>query len=209
MLMNGKGGAVTVAAQALGQIGTPAATDALLAALADPEMSPRRHAALGALETIGEPAVGPLTKMLTSSRDTNARQNSAEALGWIGSSQATQALVDALQDRSEAVRGQAAWALGEIGDSAARVALERVVEGDASVVVQVEAQHALSQLAEKPRVAADRAVAWPVILDRLQPMRWLILGMSVVGAVWLALGNRRLVATPVRQQADCQGQGRA
>jgi HEAT repeat protein len=209
MLMNGEGAAVTVAAEALGQIGTPAATDALLAALADPEMSPRRHAALGALETMGEPAVGPLTELLTSSRDAYARQNSAQALGWIGSSQATQALVDALQDRSEAVRGQAAWALAEIGDPAARVALERAVEGDGSVLVRVEAQQALSQLAEKPRVAADQPVAWSYVLGRLQPMRWLVLGMSVAEAAWLALGDRRLVPTPIRQRAGRQGQGRA
>jgi HEAT repeat protein/photosystem II stability/assembly factor-like uncharacterized protein len=209
MLMNGQGAEVTVGAQGLGQIGTPAAIDALLAALFDAEMSPRRHAALGALEAMGEPAVGPLSKLLTSSRDANARQNSAEALGWIGSSQATQALVDALQDRSEAVRGTAAWALGEIGDPAARAALERAVEGDGSVVVQVEAQQALSQLAEKPSIAVDRAAPWPLILSRLQPMRWLILGMSVAGAAWLAWGNRRLVPSPIGQQADCQGQGRA
>ena len=205
MLMNGEGGAVTVAAQALGQIGTPTAIDALLAALVDPEMSARRHAALGALETMGEPAVGPLTELLTSSRDAYARQNSAQALGWIGSTQATQALVDALQDRSEAVRGQAAWALGEVGDATARAALERAAEGDGSVLVRVEAQQALSQLAEKPRTTADQPVAWSFILGRLQPMRWLILGVSVVGAAWLALGNRRLVPAPIKQQAGRQG----
>jgi len=209
MLMNGEGGAVTVAAQALGRIGTPAATDALLAALADAEMSPRRHAALGALETMGEPAVGPLTEMLTASRDGYARQNSAQALGWIGSAQATEALVDALQDGNEAVRGQAAWALGEIGDPAAQAALERAAEGDGSVLVRAEAKQALSQLGEKPRAADQQPVAWSLILGRLQPLRWLILGMSAVGAAWLALGNRRLVHAPIGQQADCQGQRRA
>ena len=208
MLMSGKGGAVAVAAEALGRIGTPAATDALLAALADVEMSPRRHAALGALEAMGEPAVGPLTEMLVSSRDERVRQNSAQALGWVGSAQATQALVDAIQDGSEAVRGQAAWALGEIGDPAARAALERAVENDGSVLVRVEAQRALGQLAEKPRAAAGQPVAWSYLLGRLQPMRWLVLGMSVAGAVWLALGDRRLVAAPIRQ-AGRQGQGRA
>ena len=205
MLMNGEGAAVAVAAEALGQIGTPAATDALLAALVDAEMSPRRHAALGALEMMGEPAVGPLTELLTSSRDAAARQNSAEALGWIGSAQATQALVDALQDGSEAVRGQAAWALGEIGDTAAQAALERAAEGDGSALVQAEAQRALSQLAEEPRAAGSQPVAWSHILGRLQPMRWLILGLSVAGAAWLALGDRRLVSTPIKQQAGRQG----
>ena len=209
MLMNGDGAAVTVAAQALGQIGTPAATDALLAALADAEMSPRRHAAVGALETMGEPAVGPLTELLTSSRDAIARQNSAEALGWIGSSQATGALVDALRDGSETVRGQAAWALGEIGDPAARAALEQAAEGDRAALVQVEAQQALGQLSEKPGITVDKAVPWQVLLSRFQPMRWLALGMFVAGAVWLAVGNRRLVTAPIRQQADCQDQGRA
>jgi len=209
MLMNGEGAAVAVAAEALGQIGTPAATDALLAALADAEMSPRRHAALGALETMGEPAVGPLTELLTSSRDAYTRQNSAQALGWIGSSEATEALVDALRDRSETVRSQAAWALGEIGDPAARAALERAAESDGAALVRVEAQQALSQLAERPRETADQPVALSYILGRLQPVRWLILGMSVVGAAWLALGNRQLVTAPIGQQADCQDRGRA
>jgi len=209
MLMNGNGAEVTAAAEALGRIGTPAATDALLTALVDAEMSPRRHAALGALEAMGEPAVGPLTELLTSSQDANARRNSTEALGWIGSSQATEALANALRDGSEAVRGQAAWALGEIGDPAARAALERAVEGDASAVVRAEARQAVSQLAEKPGITVDKPVPWSLVLGRLQPLRWLILGMSVVGAVWLAVGNRRLAPTPIRQQTDCQGRGRA
>lgn len=209
MLMSGDGAAVTVAAEALGRIGTPAATDALLAALADAEMSPRRHAALGALEMMGEPAAGPLAEMLASSRDERARQNSAQALGWIGSAQATPALVDALQDGSEAVRGQAAWALGEIGDPAARAALERAAEGDGAAMVRVEAQQALGRLAEKPRAAASQPVTWSYLFSRLQSMRWLVLGMSVVGATWLALGDRRLATAPIGQQAGRQGQGRA
>ncbi len=207
MLMNGGGAAVTVAAEALGRIGTPAATDALLAALADAEMSPRRHAALGALEMMGEPAAGPLTEVLSSSRDEHARQNSAQALGWIDSAQATPALVDALEDRSEAVRGQAAWALGEIGDPAARAALERAAEGDGSALVRVEAEQALSRMAEKPQAAASQPVTWPYVLSRLQSMRWLILGVSVVGAAWLALGDRRLATAPMGRQAGQQGQG--
>jgi hypothetical protein len=76
-------------------------------------------------------------------------------------------------------------------------------------LVQVEAQQALGQLSEKPGITVDKAVPWQVLLSRFQPMRWLALGMFVAGAVWLAVGNRRLVTAPIRQQADCQDQGRA
>ena len=125
MLLRGEGLEVSVAGEALGRIGGPAATDALLTALADPQPTARWHVAMAALERMGEPAVAPLVAMLDS-QDARARRNAAQALGWIGSSSATEALVHALKrDGDGAVRAQAAWALGEIGDPAARKALER------------------------------------------------------------------------------------
>ncbi len=75
---------VSVAGEALGRIGGPAATEALLAALADPVPTGRWHVAMAALEGMGEPAVAPLVAMLDS-QDAHARRNAAQALGWIGS----------------------------------------------------------------------------------------------------------------------------
>jgi HEAT repeat protein len=196
MLLQGEGAEVAVAAEALGRIGTPAATDALLATLADPGLTARRHAALATLETLGETAVAPLSAMLDS-QDAYARRNAAQALGWIGSTSATPALVDVLGDKSSAVRRQAAWALGEIGDPSARTALARVQRRDESPVVQAEAGLALARLAEAPAVASHRPAALTSALGRLEPLRWLVLGLSLAGAAWLMLSGPQRSRLPV------------
>ena len=144
-----------------GVIGRPAAIEALLEALADPEPTARWHVAMAALEAIGEPAVGSLVEMLQS-EDVYARRSVAQALGWIGSPSAAAALEDALADADAGVQSQAAWALGEIGD---------------------------------PVVANQWLATWTTILDRLQPLRWLVLALSLAAAGWLAAGNRHSLAT--------------
>jgi HEAT repeat protein len=191
MLLNSEGAAAVVAADALGRIGSPAAMDAVLAALAAPDGTPRWHAALAALEAMGEPAVRPLTEMLASP-DLYARRNAAEALGWIGSPSATAALTRVLDDASPLVREQAAWALGEAGDPAARRALERASSGDASAAVRAAADAALVRIGEKPVAGIRWLAAWAPALYRLQAVRWLILLLSLAGAAWLAIGQRRL-----------------
>lgn len=203
MLLGGDGLAVSTAAEALGRIGGPAATDALLAALADVDMTPRRHAALAALESLGEPAVVPLKEMLTGA-DPYARSNAAEALGWIGSPAATGALVQALGDKSSLVRDRAAWALGEIGDPAARKALERAARRDPAAAVRAEASRSLARLEQAPVSTAGWITGLALALDRLQALRWSILVMSLAGSAWLAMSDNRLAAWPVRQQG---GQG--
>ena len=76
-------------------------------------------------------------------QDGHARRNAAQALGWIRSPLATDALVRVLEkDRDATVRGQAAWALGEIGDPAARRTLERAQLRDPAVEVQTAAERA-------------------------------------------------------------------
>ena len=190
MLLNGEGLAVTVAAEALGRIGSPAALDALLATMADPDVTPRRYAAMAVLEPMGSEAVDPLLGLLRSS-DGYTRRNAALALGWIGSPEATPALMATLEDGSSAVRAQAAWALGEIGDPAAWEALERVQAQDPVTRVQVEAQDALNRIQERPVTASRWPSSWAATLNQLQTLRWLILGMSLAGAAWLVLGNKR------------------
>ena len=122
MLREGDSAEISVAAKQLGCIGSPAAIDALLVPLADRALSSRRHAAMAALEAMGEPAVGPLVALLES-EDATVRRNAAEMLGWIGSPSATPALQALLDDESATVRSQAAWALGEIADRDAHQAL--------------------------------------------------------------------------------------
>jgi HEAT repeat protein len=198
MFLQGEGLEVSVSGEALGRIGGPAATDALLTALADAEPSARWHVAIAALEQMGEPAVDPLAQMLESS-DAHARRYAAQALGWVGSPAATEALVRALErDRDATVRGQAAWALGEIGDPAAGKPLEQAAAGDTEAVVQTEATRALTRVPEQQAKVRSWAASWAPALSRLQPVRWLILALSLAGAAWLMLGDRPLVAAAQR-----------
>jgi HEAT repeat protein len=197
MLLRGQGAEVGIAGEALGQIGSPEAIDALLTALADPQPTARWHAAMAALEKMGEPAVVPLVAMVDS-QDADARRSATQALGWIGSPSATDALAKALGDDDDAaVRSQAAWALGEIGDPAARRALERAQRRDPEAEVQVAAERALTRLPEQPEAAGDWASRWAPVLNRLQPVRWLVLALSLGGAAWLILGRESLFAAPL------------
>lgn len=198
MLLQGEGLEVSVAGEALGRIGGPAATDALLIALADQRPTARWHVAMAALEGMGEPAVAPLVAMLDS-QDAHARRNAAQALGWIGSSSATEALVRALEkDRDVTVRGQAAWALGEIGDPAARKTLERAQLRDPVVEVQTAAERALSRVPARSEAASGWAMRWAPALNQLQMVRWLVLGLSLIGGAWLMMGAGSLSAVSLR-----------
>ena len=198
MLLTGEGLEISVAGEALGRIGGTEATDALLAALADAQPTGRWHAAMGALERIGEPAVAPLVAML-GSEDADSRRNAAQALGWIRSSSATEALVYALKnDDQGTVRGQAAWALGEIGDPAARRALERAWSRDSAVEVQTAAEWALSRLPAHSEATVGLTTRWAPIFGQLQVLRWFVLALSLMGAAWLLTGDRVRVTVPLR-----------
>jgi HEAT repeat protein len=198
MLLQGEGLEVSVAGEALGRIRGAAATDALLTALADPQPTARWHVAMATLEGMGEPAVEPLIAMLEG-QDGHARRNAAQALGWIRSPLATDALVRVLEkDRDATVRGQAAWALGEIGDPAARRTLERAQLRDPAVEVQTAAERALSRVPVRSEAAADWATRWAPALNQLQPLRWLVLGLSLIGGAWLMMGVGSLAAVPLR-----------
>lgn len=198
MLLRGEGAEVSIAGEALGRIGGTEATDALLAALADPQPTARWHAAMAALEETGEPAVAPLEAML-GSQNADARRGAAEALGWIGSPSATEALVKAVrEDDDAAVRGRAAWALGEIGDPASRGALERAELRDPAAEVQATAERALSRMPEQAEPPAGWTIRWAVLLNQLQPMRWLVLAFSLAGAAWLLMGTESIVTVPLR-----------
>jgi HEAT repeat protein len=170
--------------------------------LADLTMTSQRHAALSALETIGEPAVDRLIPMLGSPSG-HIRRNAAEALGWVGSPVATDALVDVLgDDRDAAVRAQAAWALGQIAAPAARAALERAELRDPVAAVRSQASVALARIPENAAAAAALPARWAPTLSRLEPLRWLLLSLSLAGAIWLAAGPQRLLAWPIVRRTD-------
>ena len=160
---------------------------------------------MAALENVGEPAVVPLVAMLDS-QDVDARRNAAQALGWIGSPEATEALAYVLRrDSHPGVRSQAAWALGEIGDSSgvplaasARRALERIQLQDSAGEVQMAAEWALSRIPPQSATAHGWAERWALALSQLQLARWLLLALSLAGAVWLMMGTGSLGTVPLR-----------
>jgi HEAT repeat protein len=153
---------------------------------------------MAALEEMGEPAVAPLVAMLDS-QDAHSRRSAAQLLGWIGSPSATEALVHALKtDGDAAVRGQVAWALGEIGDPVARKALERAQLRDPAAEVQVAAGRALVRVPAQSAVASNWLAQMAPTFNRLQPVRWLVLALSLVGAAWLVVGSQAWVAVPLR-----------
>jgi len=210
MLLQGEGLEIHAAGEALGRIGGPAAIEALLTALADPQPTARWHVAIAvlegadgpavgpAVEPMGEPAVAALVVML-GSEDAHARRNAAQALGWIGSSSASEALVQTLKKDGDAtVRSQAAWALGEIADPAARRALERAQLRDPAVEVQAAAEWALSRVPLPSETVPGWAARWAPVLGQLQVVRWLVLALSLAGAAWLMMGGRPLTQMPVR-----------
>jgi epoxyqueuosine reductase len=74
------------------------------------------------------------------------RRNAAVALGNQKNTDAIPALVKALQDPDEIVRGHTAWALGRIGGKKAQQALESGLSGESSEYVIKEIKTALSNL---------------------------------------------------------------
>ncbi|MHC4915458.1 MAG: HEAT repeat domain-containing protein, partial [Planctomycetota bacterium] len=109
------------AAWSLGNAGSAGAvaSDALVAALTDPEEAVRNHAAR-TLAKLGSPAVPALTKAL-SAPDAKARAAAARTLASIGARAVSAAagLRAALKDGDPAVRREAAAALGKMGPGAA------------------------------------------------------------------------------------------
>ncbi len=109
------------AAGALEDLATEDATEALIAALSDPD-DEVRHCAATALGHVGAPAVGALLATL-GDRLPMARAEAARALGYLADPSAFMPLIVALDDPDPGVRGSAAWALGCLRDPRALVPL--------------------------------------------------------------------------------------
>ena len=136
------------AAMALAGIGTPTAMVALIAPLADDELTARRNAAQIALLEVGEDAVSPLRGGLASGNPV-MRRNAAELLGFISSPSAVNSLLQvALADDDPRVRQEAVWALGEIGEPRIRLTLRSIYRTDPDPGVRFEAQRAVLRLGE-------------------------------------------------------------
>ncbi|MEN6517395.1 MAG: HEAT repeat domain-containing protein [Methanospirillum sp.] len=103
-----------LAAVALGDLGDPAALDALLAALAGPDEEGVRWRAAEGLARLGGPAVAGLAT-LAEDGDPDVRWKAIVALGDIGDPRAGPALRARLADSDRFVRGRAVSALARLG----------------------------------------------------------------------------------------------
>ena len=139
------------AVEALGNIGDPAATDALMDALTGDQYSGIRWKAAEALGKIGAPAVLPLIQALKNP-DEDIRWKAAIVLGEIGDARAVGPLIDLLGDEDRFVRSRAAYALGLIGPPAVIDLRNALLNG--SVEVRSAAATALGSISDPGAVEA-------------------------------------------------------
>jgi HEAT repeat protein len=140
------------AAEALGQIGSDRAVDALFSALKDKNGFVRLRAAI-ALGQVGSDRVVDALFSALKDEDSNVRWRAAEALGRIGSDRAVDALISALKDDDSDVRDRAAEALGQIGSDRAVDALFSALK-DKNGFVHLRAADALGQIGSERAVDA-------------------------------------------------------
>jgi HEAT repeat protein len=116
----------------LGEQTDPKATDALLAAAADPDARVRVKA-MDTLASLKTKEATPLLVQQLFMRDTDlaTKQRVLACLAKIGDPRATQPIRDFLaRDVDPGVRGNAIYALGEIGDPSALPTLQAIVDED-------------------------------------------------------------------------------
>ncbi|MDD1706235.1 MAG: HEAT repeat domain-containing protein [Methanoregulaceae archaeon] len=116
------------AVEALGKIGDPAATEALIEALTGDQYSGIRWKAAEALGKIGAPAVPGLIRALKNPDD-DIRWKAAVTLGEIGDARAVGPLLELLGDEDRFVRSRASYALGLIGTPAVEGLRNALVSG--------------------------------------------------------------------------------
>jgi HEAT repeat protein len=166
-----------LAAEALGDLGDPAALPALLTALAGPDEEGVRWRAAEGLARLGEPAVAGLAA-LAEDGDPDVRWKAIVALGDIGDHRAAPTLRGRLADPDRFVRGRAVSALARLGAQCLPLMLEaltdsepRVRQGAAEVLGQVGDRAAIEGLLEAlqdPAEPVRRAAA--VALLRISPV---------------------------------------
>ncbi|RCJ38347.1 hypothetical protein A6770_13435 [Nostoc minutum NIES-26] len=135
----------SIAAQALGRIGTTAAVEALITALQDEDFDVRDSAAQ-ALGKIGTTAAVEALITALQDEDSVVRSIAAQALGKSGNTTAVEALIMALQDEDYVVRDSAAQALGKIANGAALEPLITAL-GDEDSNVRESVAEALGEIA--------------------------------------------------------------
>jgi HEAT repeat protein len=150
------------AAVLLGRLKDPRAVSPLVSILRDPDRSVR-EAAIGALTSIGAPAVAALGTCLTDS-DMSVQEAASAALTTIADSRALDHLRQALRSPNWIVRMHAAKALGRINDLGSVRSLIPLLQ-DKVKAVREEASSALAAI-------GDSAI--PALLESLTHQDWLV-----------------------------------
>ena len=150
------------AAEALGQLASPAAVQPLLRAMHDTTDLAVRIASVYALGMIGDQrAVDPLISLLGDTNEhPHARGMAAEKLGEFGDGRALEPLRAALKDPSAEVRFWAAFALGDLGNPRALGDLGHLAATDRSKlpgwgIVGEEAEAAIESIRQRQSAAPD------------------------------------------------------
>jgi HEAT repeat protein len=151
----------TRSAEALGEIGDPAAVQPLIDALSDTSTDVQ-YVAAKSLGMLADPrAVDPLIGKLKS-EEKWVRRGAAHSLGLIKDKRAVDPLIALLADPHHDVRAQAAWSLGRLGENRAIESLKPLLQ-DPREDVQKEAAAAIEFLekAGKPAAVSQPANAIP------------------------------------------------
>jgi len=202
--------------RALARIGTPSAVVAVFAAMHSQNVQVRGEAALALQDIKSEKATQLLIEVLSKEPVWRVRMFAARSLGETGSDKAADALLKALADPSEYVRGEAAAALGRL-KSARSVEPLLHASRDENGFVRQRATEALVMIGD-PAVAAigrmlrdaDAYARWtltlmlgkmaseqavPVLLEALIDADWMVRNEA---AVALALVRSDKSAEPLR-----------
>ncbi len=147
------------AAQGLGHLGDYRAVPALIKALSDPAEPVRRRASSALVLLPDERAIPALARRVREDESPAVRANAAEALGWIKSEKAVEAIIPALEDPDAWVRRSAAMQLGRVGDRRALLPLvertDKKKEPDPDVRWEaVKAVAAFEDISTKPALMA-------------------------------------------------------
>jgi HEAT repeat protein len=205
-----------LAAEALGDLGDPAALPALLTALAGPDEEGVRWRAAEGLARLGEPAVAGLAA-LAEDGDPDVRWKAIVALGDIGDHRAAPTLRGRLADPDRFVRGRAVSALARLGAQCLPLMLEaltdsepRVRQGAAEVLGQVGDRAAVEGLlealqdpAEPVRRAAAVASSGSARWTEPAETRMIPRLRRTVYLIWRALSSAGRKGTGRRSPSRC------
>ncbi len=118
------------AAQILRDVKDKESAPEMKALLADPDGATRRRAVQGLVAIEASESSREIGRLLLSDSDERVRLAAADALGKLKAQENNAALIEALKDRSERVKGEAIISLGEMGDPGSAPHLRAIYDQD-------------------------------------------------------------------------------